>query len=130
MNDFLQQMLPTLATILGMVLTALAGYLITYINKKKKELQATTDNEVAKKYMDMIEKSITDSVLMVSQTYTEALKKQGAFTKVAQEKAFKMCLDNVLVLLNKEAFEYLNEITDDVTKYLTTKIEAKVKETK
>lgn len=130
MNDFLQQMLPTLATILGMVLTALAGYVITYINKKKKELQATTDNEVAKKYMDMIEKSITDSVLMVSQTYTETLKKQGAFTKVAQEKAFKMCFDNVFILLNKEAFEYLNEITDDVTKYLTTKIEAKVKETK
>lgn len=130
MNDFLQQILPTLATILGMVLTALAGYVITYINKKKKELQANTDNEVAKKYMDMIEKSITDSVLMVSQTYTDNLKKEGAFTKEAQGKAFKMCFDNVLKLLNKEAFEYLNEITNDVTKYLETKIEAKVKETK
>ena len=130
MNEFMQTILPIVATLLGAVLTALSGYVITYINKKNKDLQANADSNMTKKYMDMVTKTITDSVLMVNNTYVDTLKKNNAFTKEAQEQAFKMCFDNVMGLLTDDTIKYLNEITTDATKYLTTSIEATVKEEK
>lgn len=129
-NEFVQYMLPTLATILGAILTALCGYFISYINKKKIEVEATTDNETAKKYMNMIADTITNCVKETNQTYVESLKKENAFTKDAQEKAFKMTFDNVMNLLTTDAINYLNEITNDVTQYLKSAIESEVNEEK
>ena len=116
MNDFLQQMLPMVATLLGAVLTALAGYLVSYINKKTNETQLT--------------KIITDSVMMLNNTYVDALKKDNAFTKEAQKEAFRLCYENVMSLLKKETLKYLETVTNDVEKYLKTSIEATVKKEK
>lgn len=129
-NDFMNYMMPTLVTILGALLTALTGFFISYINKKKNTLVASTENTTAKKYIEMISSTITDSVLMVSQTYVDDLKKAGTFTKEAQEEAFKKCYDNVISLLSKEATTYLESITTDVKSYLTTQIEAEVNKQK
>lgn len=129
-NDFMQYMLPTVATVLGAVLTALAGYIITYINKKNKALQSGVESATAKKYMDMVTKTISDCVLSVNQTYVENLKKQNAFTKEAQEEAFKMAYKNVTEILSTDAYEYIEQAFGDVEKYLTTKIEAEVNNAK
>ena len=129
-NEFMEYMMPTLVTVLAAVITALAGFAISYINKKKTALEATTDNATTKKYIDMISTTITDSVQMVNQTYTDELKKAGTFTKENQKEAFKKCYNNVINLLSTEAMNYLKIITTDVETYLTTQIEAEVNKNK
>lgn len=109
-----------------LVLTALCGYFLTYINKKKQALQQEIDNELVTKYMDMLEKTISDCVTATNQTFVETLKKKGAFTKEAQAEAFSLTFNNVMTILNKDCYEYLQNITSDVEKYITNKIEAEV----
>ena len=111
---------------LVLVLTALCGYLLTYINKKKQALQQDINNELVTKYTDLIEQTIIDCVTATNQTYVEALKKEGAFTKEAQREAFSRTLNNIMSILTEDCYEYLTTITSDVDKYIANKIEAEV----
>ena len=117
---------PAFIDMLVLVLTALCGYLLTYINKKKQALQQDINNELVTKYTDLIEQTIIDCVTATNQTYVEALKKEGAFTKEAQKEAFSRTLNNVMSILTEDCYEYLTTITSDVDKYIANKIEAEV----
>lgn len=126
MNEFIVAMTPTLIDALALIIAALAGYLITYINKKKKALEAEINNESAKAYLDMVEKTIVDCVNATNQTFVETLKKEGNFTKEAQKEAFSRTLNNIMKILSKDCLEYLATITTDVNAYIYNKIEAEV----
>ena len=65
------------------LLTVLTGYIIKLINKKSAELESTRENELEKKYIEMLNNTITDCVIATTQTYVESLKKQGAFDEAA-----------------------------------------------
>lgn len=130
MNEFIEAITPALIDALALIIAALAGYLITYINKKKKALEVETDNEKTKAYLDIIEKTIVDCVNATNQTFVETLKKEGKFTKEAQEEAFNKTLQSVKAILSKDCLEYLSLITTDVNTYIYNKIEAEVKNAK
>lgn len=117
---------PAFIDMLVLVLTALCGYLLTYINKKKQALQQDINNDLVTKYTNMLEQTIIDCVTATNQTYVEALKKEGAFTKEAQREAFSRTLNNVMAILTEDCYEYLATITSDVDKYIANKIEAEV----
>jgi hypothetical protein len=74
----------------------------------------------------MLNDTISDCVIATTQTYVEALKKQGAFDAEAQKAAFQMTYETVIKLLTDEATEYLNEAVGDLQLYITQKIEAEV----
>jgi len=112
------------------VLSAAAIYFITWINAKKQELLKKTKNETTAKYIEMLDKTITDCVIATSQTYVDALKKEGAFDEAAQKKAFQQTFDAVMSVLTDEAQLYLNEAFKDLGAYITNRIEATVKATK
>lgn len=120
-----------LTTITQMVfiplLIALAGYAVKWINAKANNLKANTKNEYAQKYIDMLNDTITAAVIAVNQTYVDALKDQNAFTKEAQEEAFKRVYETVMLSLTEEADKYLSEIIGDLNAYITAKIEEQVK---
>ena len=130
MNEFIVAITPALIDALALIIAALAGYLITYINKKKKALEVETDNEKTKAYLDIIEKTIVDCVNATNQTFVETLKKEGKFTKEAQEEAFNKTLQSIKAILSKDCLEYLSLITTDVNTYIYNKIEAEVKNAK
>lgn len=117
---------PAVVKMLGLVITALCGYFLTYINKKKLALQQEMDNELVTKYTNMIEQTIRDCVAATNQTFVEALKKQGAFTEEAQMEAFAQTYNNVMAILSEDCYEYLTMIATDVEVYITNKIEAEV----
>ena len=71
-----------------------------------------------------------NAVIAVNQTYVDSLKEQGQFNKEAQEIAFKRVFETVVTTLNEEAYNYLNETIGDLNNYITTLIEAAVKENK
>ena len=110
---------------------SLAGlYLIYLIGVKIKELKQKADNETAKKYLDMLNNTIASAVLATTQTYVEALKKEGKFDAEAQKAAFNQTYEAVMKVLNAEAIKYITESIGDLETYITNQIEAQVKLTK
>lgn len=112
------------------LLGALTTFLIVLIKRKGEEIAAKTDNEIQKKYIEMLTTTIADCVSATSQTYVEALKKQGAFDHEAQKIAFQMSYDAVFRVLTEDAKEYLGAVYGDLEAYVTQRIEAQVKATK
>ena len=108
------------------LLGVLTTFLVKYINAKMKTLADATNDEKQKKYIEMLNNTITDCVIATTQTYVETLKKQGKFDKEAQEQAFLMTFNAVLGLLTKESKKYLNEAIEDLDLYIKQKIESEV----
>lgn len=108
----------------------LTGILIKYINAKSTAAIAATENEQAKKYIALLDDTITSCVLATTQTYVETLKKEGKFDAEAQKTAFEMTYGAVLNVLTEDAKDYLTAFYGDLGAYMTTKIEAEVKNNK
>ena len=108
------------------LLGVLTTFLVRYINAKMKALADTTNDEKQKKYIEMLNNTITDCVIATTQTYVDTLKKQGKFDKEAQEQAFLMTFNAVSDLLTEESKKYLNEAIEDLDLYIKQKIESEV----
>ena len=110
---------------------SIGGIYLTYlISVKIKELKQKTNDDTAKKYLDMLNDTIAATVLATTQTYVEALKKQGKFDEAAQKEAFKQTYDAVMKVLTAEAIKYITVSVGDLETYVTNQIEAQVKLTK
>jgi hypothetical protein len=99
---------------------------VSLIKAKKQELLEKTKNETTKKYIEMLDKTITECVIATNQTYVEALKKQGSFDLDAQKEAFRLTYEAIMNILTDDAHEYLGEAIKDLETYITNKIEAEV----
>ena len=108
------------------LLGILTTYLIMFIKKKSKELEDTTDNELYKKYIELLQDTIVRCVIATNQTYVEALKNKNAFDKEAQAEAFRMTYESVMAILTDDAKEYLSNVVGDLQTYITRLIEAEV----
>lgn len=108
----------------------LTGILIKYINSKSTEIITQTEDAQAKKYIAMLDTTITSCVLATTQTYVDSLKKAGKFDAEAQKTAFEMTYNAVLEVLTEDAKNYLTAFYGDLSAYMTNKIEAEVKNTK
>ena len=108
------------------LLGVLTTFLVRYINTKMKTLADTTNDEKQKKYIEMLNNTITDCVIATTQTYVDTLKKQGKFDKEAQEQAFLMTFNAVSDLLTEESKKYLNKAIEDLDLYIKQKIESEV----
>lgn len=112
------------------LLAIITRSLVIYISTKKDELKNKTDNELAKKYLDLLNDTIANCVIATNQTYVEALKKENAFTADAQKAAFEKTYQAVIATLSEEARKYLPEVVGDLQTYITQKIEASVNQNK
>jgi hypothetical protein len=108
------------------ILAAATLYVVSLIKAKKQELLEKTKNETTKKYIEMLDKTITECVIATNQTYVEALKKQGSFDLDAQKEAFRLTYEAIMNILTDDAHEYLGEVIKDLETYITNKIEAEV----
>jgi hypothetical protein len=66
------------------LLAALTTVAVKWLNAKANEIKAKTDNTVLKKYIDMLNETISTTVIAVNQTYVDSLKEQDIFTEEAQ----------------------------------------------
>lgn len=112
------------------LLGILTAYLVQIIRVKMDQIIDKQDNELSKKYLDMLTNTITNCVIAVNQTYVDTLKKRGEFTLEAQKEAFEMVYKQTMVTLTQEAREYLSEIYGDLDGFIKVLIEAKVRENK
>lgn len=109
------------------LLGIVTAYIVKLVNKKLAEIDVSVDNELASKYINMLDKTISECVLATNQTYVESLKNKGEFTAEAQKEAFKKTFNAVVEILGDDAIEYLYEAIGDLTIYIETKIESEVK---
>ena len=112
------------------LLGALTAYVIKFIKAKSAEIKNRNENALTQKYIDLLTQTICDCVVATNQTYVEALKKENAFTKEAQEEAFNRTYQAVMNILNDDAKMYLQVAVGDLKTYITQKIEAAVNENK
>lgn len=108
------------------LLGVLTAYFVKWVNVKADEITRNKDNELEKKYINMLNDTITDCVIATTQTYVDSLKQQGSFDADAQKEAFEMTYNAVIKLLTEEATEYLNTAIGDLNLYITNKIESEV----
>lgn len=108
------------------LLGVLTTYLVMFIKKKSEALQKETDNELYKKYIALLDETITKCVIATNQTYVESLKNKNAFDAAAQREAFKRTYESVMAILSMDAQEYLSEAVGDLNAYITRAIEAQV----
>lgn len=108
------------------LLGVLTGFLIKWISAKSNQLVENSNSAAQKKYLTMLNETITSCVIATTQTYVSSLKNQGKFDAEAQKKAFNMTYEAVMSLLTEEATKYLNEAVGDLQLYITQKIEADV----
>ena len=109
------------------LLAALTTIAVKWLNAKANEIKAKTDNAVLKKYIDMLNETISTAVIAVNQTYVDSLKEQDIFTQEAQQEAFNRVLETVKSSLTEDAVIYLNEAIGDLESYIKNKIEEQVK---
>ena len=108
------------------LLGILTTFFVKWVNARIGEISDNRKNETEKKYLEMLNNTISDCVIATTQTYVDALKKQGAFDAEAQKVAFTMTYEAVIKLLTDEAQVYLNEAVGDLNLYITQKIESEV----
>lgn len=112
------------------LLALITSFLIVWINAKKKEILAKTDNELTKKYINIAADVINSCVITTTETYVKSLKDKNIFDIEAQKNAFNLTKDAVMTTLSDEAKTHLSTLYGDLDKYIQTKIEEAVKNNK
>lgn len=112
--------------VLAPLLTALTGVLIAFISKQATRLKEKFNDEKTSRYIEMAEKIVQQAVTYVSQTYVDELKKDGAFTKEDQKKAFEKSKTLVYGLMKEECKKAVESNYISYEKWLETKIEETV----
>nr|WP_290462871.1 hypothetical protein [Acutalibacter muris] len=127
MNEFIAILLqavlvaavPVCAAIIGNGIKALADY-----------LGQKSESDEAKRFLVAVADAVSTAVTYTSQTYVDALKKSGEFTKENQEGALKVAIAKAKTLLAEEAIKYLEGAYGSLERYLEGRIEAEVRNQK
>lgn len=125
-NDIFQAAIP----ILCLLITAGGAYLVALLKRETVKIEKQLDNEIVAKYIDMANEAITSSVIYVTQTFVEALKKNQAFDKEKQIEAFNMAKKRTIEILGETTVRALQEIYGDLDAFIDTRIEQICWETK
>ncbi len=127
MKEFAFELLQAVATA---AIPVCAGFLIQFLRRKSAQIGAQTDSLIDKELLAEVTDAVTTAVAYTSQTYVDALKKDGIFDKEAQAEALRKSLKKTTSLLSKSARSVLGEIYGDLDAYLTSRIEAEVRKQK
>ena len=123
MNGTMQQIVSACVPVLCLLITAGGAYAVALLRRETAKLQKELDNETANKYMDMAVEAVEQAVTSTAQTFVDALKSSGGFTKEKQLEAFQKSKDKALAILGDTAVAALNEIYGDFDAWIDTKIE-------
>ena len=119
-----QEVLNIVWSAVGVIITGLLSWattaLVGLLNSKIKDTKA-------KKWATDIAQIVMNSVMTITQTYVDNLKKENAFTKDAQQEAFRKCLELVQTQITPELKKYIEDNFGDMQVYLKTQIEAMIK---
>ena len=105
----------------------ISSFAVSLLKTIAERVKATTNSELAYKYISEAADAVSTAVLYVSQTYTDKLKESSAFTKENQTEALQLAIDKAKTLITQESASFITEAYGGLNDYLRTKIEAEVK---
>lgn len=120
-NEFVKNLLTTVALALGTALSTLIGILFKRLTDWVAE---KVKGQKYKRTLETIETSIKSAVLMVQQTFVDNLKKEGKFDSEAQAKALELAVKTATSQINDEMKKVIEELFGDIEEWLKTQIEA------
>lgn len=128
---FEQYIWPLIHEVLYVVIIAvvpvLAKYIVDLLNSKREEISARAESFA---FQDAILRAIQlvqDAVDTTSQTYVEALKKEGKFDSESQKKAMDMTIQSVEKLMDKDMKDLINTVYLDFDEWVRVQIESYIK---
>lgn len=128
---FEQYVWPLIHEVLYVVIIAvvpvLAKYIVDLLNSKREEINARAESFA---FQDAILRAIQlvqDAVDTTSQTYVEALKKEGKFDSESQKKAMDMTIQSVEKLMDKDMKDLINTVYLDFDEWVRVQIESYIK---
>ncbi len=127
MREFLFTLLQAVATA---AIPVCAAFLVQFLRKKSEQIGAQIDNMELKELLDEVTDAVSTAVTYTSQTYVDALKKEGIFDVEAQKTALETSLKMAISLLSESARSALATIYGNLDDYLVSKIEAEVRNQK
>ena len=111
-----------LIPLLGLATSAL----IVFVKQKITEGKTRLNNEMATRYLDLLEVTVIDCIRATNQTYVNALKDKNAFDAEAQKEALALTTAAVQTILSEEAKNCLNLFVGDIEVLIKEKIEANI----
>ena len=127
MREFLFTLLQAVATA---AIPVCAAFLVQFLRKKSEQIGAQIDNMELKELLTEVTDAVSTAVTYTSQTYLDALKKEGIFDVEAQKIALETSLKMAISLLSESARSALATIYGNLDDYLVSKIEAEVRNQK
>ena len=126
-NALLRDILYAIITAAVPVVTV---YFVKFLKTHFDKISVDTEDSIVSNTIDEALDLITKVVTSTSQTYVDALKSSGEFTKEAQAEAFNKTKTTILALLSTESKELLATLYSDLSTWLDVQIEAAVKNQK
>ena len=130
MNEISQQIVSACVPVICLLITAGGGYLVALLRKQTEQLQQQLNNDTASKYIALACDAAEQAVAYTAQTFVDALKAEGGFTKEKQLDAFREARATFLGILGETATQALYEIFDDFDSWITTRIEMECRKLK
>ena len=127
MQEFITELLMAVITAAVPVLTA---GLVMLIRKVGANAAANAESTKAKTYITEVAEAIAAAVSATNQTYVDRLKNLGTFDEAAQKEAAQKALEACLASISPAAQAFIEAAYGDIREYLTTRIEAEVRNQK
>ena len=127
MQEFLKTILLAVVTAAVPVISA---YVVSFVRKVGDNAAENAESIKARRYIAEATEAIAAAVAATNQTYVDALKNAGAFTKEAQKEAARKALAACLASISPAAQNFIEAAYGDIRDYLTTRIEAEVRRQK
>lgn len=115
-----------LVPLLGLATTAL----IVFVKAKISQGKASTNSEIAIKYLSVLEQTVVDCIKATNQTYVNDLKDKNAFDAEAQKTALMHTASAVSQVLSDDAKTHLTGLFGDLETLIVEKIEANIENAK
>ena len=121
--DWRQILTEVIISILGIVITAVSGYIIAWINSKIKD-------EKIKRILNDALKIVSNGVDYVYQTYVEELKGTTLWDADAMKEASSRAMEYINANLTEEAKAFISKNGKDLAEWIKEQIEIAIKKSK
>lgn len=127
LTNILEIVVPILVPV---ILAFLAPYARAWLRTNTANLAERAKNATLAEAIWRVEKIIEACVIATNQTYVEALKRDGAFTKEAQMEAFTQTLNKIMGIVTAELKLLIIDSVGDFDLFIQTKLEEAVNKAK
>ena len=121
--DWKQILTEIIISVLGIVLTAVSGYVMAWINSKIKD-------EKMKRILNEALQTVSNGVDFVYQTYVEGLKGTSLWDENAMKEASNRAMEYIKANLTEDAKTFISKNGKDLAEWIKEQIEIAIQKSK